>query len=209
VVPGLDPRPVKTPTPTRTGGPIRLLCVATLSPRKGQDILLNALASLPELEWHLDLIGGRRDDAFAARIDALIESLGLADRVETHGEVSGDQLDTQYRAADLFVLPSHHEGFGMALAEAMSHGLPIVSSLAGAIPETVPSDAGALVPPGDAKALAIALRRLMTDGPARDRAGASARRAADRIPSWTKTGSDFIAGIDRLMAFEYSEHRAP
>jgi glycosyltransferase involved in cell wall biosynthesis len=209
VVPGLDPQPFQAAAATRASDPVRLLCVSTLSPRKGQDILLNALASMPELEWRLDLVGGRRDAGFAARIDALIESLGLADRVEIHGEVSGDQRDARYRAADLFVLPSHHEGFGMALAEAMSHGLPIVSSLAGAIPETVPSDAGALVPPGDAKALAIALRRLITDGSARDRASVAARSAADRIPCWTETGADFIAAIDRLMVFEQAEYTAP
>ena len=181
-------------------GERRLLCVATLSPRKGQDILLNALAGLTDLDWRLDLIGGARDAEFAGELQRLARRLGLAERVAFLGEVASDRLEAQYRSADLFVLASHHEGFGMVLAEAMAHGLPVISTRAGAIPETVPDAAGALVPPGDAAALAATLRRLLVDDAAREQAGRAARVAAERFTTWSRAGDKFIAAIDQLMA---------
>jgi glycosyltransferase involved in cell wall biosynthesis len=199
VVPGLD-QPASRPIHTnRDHNPVRLLCVATLSPRKGQDILLTALADLADLEWRLDLVGAARDPGFSTRIKSMISALALEDRVRLHGEIASACLDAHYRDADIFVLPSHHEGFGMALSEAMAHGLPIISTRAGAIPETVPGDAGDLVPPGDAPALAASLRRLIRDPIARATAGAAARRTAACSPSWAKSGADFIAAVDDLL----------
>jgi glycosyltransferase involved in cell wall biosynthesis len=199
VLPGLDQPRARPRARPATPGPVRLLCVATLSPRKGQDILLTALAALRDLEWSLDLVGAARDPSFSARIKSMVTSLGLAGRVRVLGEVEGARLNDHYRDADIFVLPSYHEGFGMALSEAMAHGLAIVSTRAGAIPETVPDDAGKLVDPGDAPALSACLLDLISEPEARLEAGAAARRAAARMPSWTASGINFVAAVDDLL----------
>ncbi len=201
VVPGLDPAapaPDEPPEPPCADTPVRLLCVASLSPRKGQDILIEALRALADLDWRLDLVGGARDPDFARRLEALATGPDLAGRVRFLGEVASAGLTAHYRRADIFVLPSHHEGYGMALAEAMAEGLAVISTRAGAIPETVPGGAGELVPPGDGEALAACLRRLITDAEARGRMGAAARAAAARLPSWERTAADFIIAVDEL-----------
>src|SRR5205807_10464970 len=100
------------------------------------------------------------------------------------GEQSPRIVMRAYRAADVFVLPSLHEGYGMAFAEAMAHGLPIVATAAGAIPETVPRDAGLLVRPGDAAGLARALRRVIADPALAVRLAAGSRAAGARLPDW-------------------------
>ena len=199
VIPGLDQPVAKPPQDRRSDQPLRLLCVASLSPRKGQDTLLTALARLVDLDWCLELVGGVRDRDCAAKLHDMTTRLGLSDRVRFCGEVSAEQRDEQYRAADIFVLPSHHEGFGMALSEAMAHGLPIISTLAGAIPETVPQDAGALHVPGDAATLAAILRRFLSDAAARQRAGIAARTTARALPSWPVAGQAFIEAVDALV----------
>src|SRR5690606_10381177 len=113
--------------------------------------------------WRLDCVGSTtRDPATAAKVRARIERHGLGGRVVLHGETSRAALDACYAAACAFVLPSHLEGYGMAFADALAHGLPVVGTTAGAIPETV-GDAGVLVPPGDAPALADALARVLDD----------------------------------------------
>ena len=199
VRPGLE-QPASQPSGDRaTGGPVRLLCVATLSPRKGQDLLIEAVVALRDLDWRLDLVGAARDPVFAAKITLMVTALGLQDRVRFHGEVEGERLGGHYRDADIFVLPSHHEGFGMALSEAMAHGLAIISTRAGAIPETVPNEAGELINPGGVPALTSSLRCLIQGPAAREAAGAAARRAAACLPSWAQSGDDFIAAVDDLL----------
>jgi glycosyltransferase involved in cell wall biosynthesis len=201
VLPGLDHPAPAPPKASRAGQPVRLLCVASLTPRKGQDQLLRALAALTDLDWRLDLVGGARDPDHARRIKAMAAAPDLKGRVCFLGEVESAGLANHYRGADIFVLPSHHEGYGMALAEAMAHGLPVISTHAGAIPETVPRDAGELVPPGNAEALAESLRRLIVDATARKRMGEAARLAAARMPSWERTAADFTAAVDGLSGW--------
>ena len=178
VLPGTDPAPLAR----RSGGPgLAMLCVASLTARKGHLVLLEALATLRELAWQLTCVGSPdRDPATAAAIRAAIGRFGLEGRVRLVGEQSEDDLQPFYAAADLFVLASYHEGYGMALAEALARGLPIVATTAGAIPDTVPAAAGILVPPGDPAALAGGARsRADGAGRARRARGRCARRAAD------------------------------
>jgi glycosyltransferase involved in cell wall biosynthesis len=121
----------------------------------------------------------------------LIAALRLGRRVTIVGAVAPESLPRFYGNADIFVLASRFEGYGMAFAEAMAHGLPVIGTTAGAIPETVPREAGILVPPDDVEALAAALRRLATDARERKRFAAGAREVAARLPTWQETAGIF------------------
>jgi glycosyltransferase involved in cell wall biosynthesis len=194
VLPGTDPAPVAR----GSGGPgLTLLCVASLTPRKGHAVLLEALAGLRELPWRLACVGSAERDRVAAEaIRAAIARLRLDDRVRLIGEQSEAGLQPFYDAADLFVLASHHEGYGMVLAEALARGLPIVSTTAGAIPDTVPAAAGILVPPGDPAALAAALRHVLTEPGLRARLAAGARAARRSLPNWGEAVRAFAVELD-------------
>jgi glycosyltransferase involved in cell wall biosynthesis len=183
------------------GQPPVLLCVASLTPRKGHDVLIAALARVRDLPWTCVCAGSPdRDPAQANTVRRLVAEAGLADRVRLVGEREGDALEALYGGASLFVLASHHEGYGMALAEALARGLPVVSTTAGAIPFTVPADTGLLVPPGDAGAFASALRALLgpSGAEARARLSAAARRHAATLPTWRDSARAFAAAVEVL-----------
>ena len=112
--------------------------------------------------------------------------------------MSSDELAALYARADLFVLASLFEGYGMAYAEAIAHGLPIIGTTGGAIPGTVPASAGRLVPPGDVEALAQALRDMIGSDVHRRALAAGARVAAAALPSWTESGRRFGLALERL-----------
>jgi glycosyltransferase involved in cell wall biosynthesis len=114
------------------------------------------------------------------------------------GAIAPERVPQLYRRSDLFVLASRFEGYGMAYAEAIAHGLPVIGTTGGAIPETVPSAAGLLVPPGDVTALARALRRLIEDNSLRRQFAAGAREAALRLPSWKDSARLFAGAIEAV-----------
>lgn len=179
--------------------PLRLLCVATLTPRKGHRLLIDALAPLYDLPWRLDCVGSStRDPATARALRRQLQALALERRVTLHGELPAAALLESYRRADAFVLASYLEGYGMALADAVAHGLPVVSTTAGAIPETVSPDASVLVPPGDRPALTGALKNVIEDGRLLRRLARNARSAADALPTWHETSVKFAAAIGDL-----------
>jgi glycosyltransferase involved in cell wall biosynthesis len=180
-------------------GPAMLLAVGAVVPRKGYDVLLAALAPLTALDWRLIIVGDRtRSPETAQRLDADIVRLGLAGRVELRGAVTADVLATLYTSADLFVLPSRFEGYGMAYAEAIAHGLPVVGTTAGAIPQTVPARAGVLVPPGDVAALTAVLRRLLENPRERLALAAGARAAAASFPTWPQSAAIFAKALEEV-----------
>ena len=188
------------PAPRKEGGPVALLSVGSLVPRKGYDVLIAALAEVADLDWRLVVAGPRnRDRATAERIAAQIKALGLNARVTLTGAVPPDRLAELYAAADLFVLASRFEGYGMAFAEAISYGLPVIGTSAGAIPEAVPQGVGLLVPPDDVAALAATLRRLIGDRGERERLAAAARAAASRLPTW-ETAARLVASAIESVA---------
>jgi glycosyltransferase involved in cell wall biosynthesis len=185
--------------PRRANQPLRLLCVATVTPRKGHLLLIEALAALADLDWHLLCIGSlERDPEATAALRGAISRHGLGERVTLAGEWPPERLTEAYRAADCFVLPSFHEGYGMAFAEALAHGLPIVATRGGAIPDTVPAEAGLLVPPGDAAALAASLRRVLSNETLRLELAAGAARAGALLPSWNEAIRIWGEAFDRL-----------
>ena len=182
------------------GEVLELLCVATVTPRKGHALLIEALGSLSEHRWRLTCVGSlQRCPATAAALRRQISTLRLGQRVRLLGEVDAETLSVCYDRADLFILPSYHEGYGMALAEAMAHALPVLSTRAGAIPETVPVGAGLLVPPGDSHALAAALARLLEEPGLRQRLAQGAAAARAQLPDWEQAGQRFAEEITRIM----------
>jgi glycosyltransferase involved in cell wall biosynthesis len=167
--------------------------------RKGYDVLIAALASLPDLPWHLTIAGDRtRDPKAAAQLDADIARYGLSDRVAVLGAVSPQKVTALYAEADVFVLASRFEGYGMAYAEAIAHGLPVIGTTAGAIPDTVPPDVGLLVRPDDASALARALRLLIGNTEERQRFAGAARAAARQLPTWQKSAKILARVLESL-----------
>ena len=183
--------------PRKNDDAVALLAVGAVVERKGYDLLVAALAKVKHLSWRLVIAGdhGRSPEAFR-RLEADIAWFGLADRITLLGAVSAQQLASLYATSDLFVLPSRFEGYGMAFAEAVAHGLPVIGTTAGAIPQTVPAGAGILVRPDDVDALASALRRLIENPHERERLAAGARAAT--FPSWKEQAALFAGVLDRL-----------
>ena len=178
--PGTDP----APPALRRGS--HILSLGSVTPRKGHDMLVAALSRVAGLRWRCTIAGSLdRAPDWAARVRAEITASGLADRITLAGEV--EDSGALYATADLFVLASRHEGFGMAYAEALIRGLPVIGTTAGAIPSVVPAAAGALVPPDDPAALARAIAHLLTDPMAADHASAAALQAAAGLPRWEDT----------------------
>jgi glycosyltransferase involved in cell wall biosynthesis len=180
-------------------GTLRLLSVGAIVPRKGFDVLIEALATLAELPWRLTIAGDRtRDAKAAAELDAQIGHHDLGTRVDRVGVLDAERLAVLYQQSDLFVLASRFEGYGMAYAEALAHGLPIVGTTAGAIPDTVPPGAGILVEPNEVKALARTLRMLIENRKERDWLAANARAAAATLPTWADSAKIFAAAVEAV-----------
>jgi glycosyltransferase involved in cell wall biosynthesis len=139
-----------------------------------------------------------RDAKHVAALQHQIDRFSLRRRVSLLGDLDRDALERQYARADVFVLPSYLEGYGMALAEAVAFGLPIVSTTAGAIPETVPADASVLVAPGDSRGLAKALASIIDDPARRALLAANARAARSALPTWATAATKFAAALDGL-----------
>ncbi|NBN76714.1 glycosyltransferase [Microvirga tunisiensis] len=183
-VPGTDPGR-RSPC---DGDPARILSIGTLTRRKGHDVLISALKRIEHLPWQATLIGSRTlDPVTAAGLATQIEALGLGARITLAGERATVRDDLA--RADIFALASRYEGYGMAFAEALAHGLPVVACRAGAVPEVVPPDAGLLVPPEDPDALADALARLVSDRTLRRHMADAAAQAGAALPGWPETAT--------------------
>ncbi len=194
--PGVDRAPRARAIP---GASVALLAVGAIVHRKGYDVLLAALARLADLPWRLTIVGDRaRDSDAAARLDRDVSRFDLADRVVVAGAISAERLAALYAQADLFVLASRFEGYGMAFAEAIAHGVPVIGTTAGAIAETVPASASVLVPPDDVASLSLALRRLIEDPIARHRLAQSAWREAAALPTWAYAAELFSRALDTI-----------
>jgi glycosyltransferase involved in cell wall biosynthesis len=195
VLPGTD----RAPFAAGNNTPPCLLSVGAIGVRKSFDLLVEALAPLADRPWRLVIAGDRtRDPAATALLDAAIARHGLSNRIDVPGTVSPERLEALYAGADLFVLASRLEGYGMAFAEALAHGLPVIGTTGGATPSTVPTSAGRLVAPGDVAALTEALRELIDDDVLRHALAAGARAAGARLPSWAESGARFSALLVRL-----------
>jgi glycosyltransferase involved in cell wall biosynthesis len=178
---------------------LRLLSVGAVVPRKGFDVLIAALASIAGLPWRLTIAGDlTRSPTTSDKLEADIARHRLADRVDVLGAVSPQRLGTLYPSADVFVLASHFEGYGMAYAEAMAHGLPIIGTTGGATVDTVPPTAGVLVEPGNVKALTRALRAVLENEEERRRLARGALAAAADLPTWASTARIVATALEQL-----------
>jgi glycosyltransferase involved in cell wall biosynthesis len=181
----------------KQAGMVALLSVGAVVPRKGYDVLVSALGKIAHLPWRLLIAGDCTRSASTVRLlRAEIVRLGLAERIVLLGVVTADELASLYMRSDLFVLASRFEGYGMAMAEAIAHGVPVVGTKVGAIEQTVPANAGMLVPAEDAAALASALQRLIERPEERECLAAGARAAV--FPSWREQGARFARVLERL-----------
>ena len=194
--PGTDPAPR-----ARGGGyPATLFAAGSIIPRKGYDVLIASLARLRDLDWQLVIAGSPlRAPETAHALDRQIAELGLASRVTMLGDLSETDLNTAYDRADIFVMSSHFEGYGMVLAEAMARGLPIVMTRAGAAAETVPEAVALKTLPGDVAALAAALRRMITDASLRRDCADASWAAGQVLPRWEDTAR-IVADALRAVA---------
>jgi glycosyltransferase involved in cell wall biosynthesis len=191
--PGVLPAPLTAGTPAGN----RLLCVAAVIPRKGQDVLLDALTTVDDLPWSCVCVGSLdRTAEFAAAQER------RAGRTRFVGPLAGAALDAAYAEADLLVLPSRAETYGMVVAEALARGLPVLATAVGGVPEALGAAPdgtrpGMLVPPADPAALAAGLRRWLTDAAWRNRLRASARSRRDHLPGWDETVRRVSEVLDR------------
>ncbi len=181
VVPGTDAAPAARGS---GGPPVRLLCVASLVPRKGHAALLQALGALAEFEWHLVCGGGERDAHTGPMLRSQVRAGGLDGRVTFAGELSEEALDEEYDRADVFVLPSLFEGYGMVVAEALARGLPVVTTDTGGTADLLARGGGIVCPPGDVAALTRALRTVIGDADVRARLRNEAMAVRGRLQTW-------------------------
>ena len=196
VEPGTDPAPLARGSQTDS---VAIVTVAALTPGKGHERLLRALAAVPRsYRWTLTCAGSvDRAPQTADRLRPLVGALGLADRVTFAGELDADRLGALLDRSDLFALATLRETFGMAVAEAIARGLPVVSTTVGAIPE-IAGDGGLLVAPDDEAALAAALTRAITDAGVRGRLATGARAARGRLRTWDDASRLMAAALTRI-----------
>jgi glycosyltransferase involved in cell wall biosynthesis len=176
--------------------PVHLLAVASLVPRKGHALLLDALTRLRDLPWRLTCVGSLAlDPPTAQAIRATVSARGLDERITFVGAVPSGELARFYDAADVFVMPTFYEGYGMAVAEAVAHGLPVVGSRTGGIPDLVDERSGILLPPGALDPLTTALDRVIRDDAWRATLASGAAARAATLPTW----SDTAAAVERAL----------
>jgi glycosyltransferase involved in cell wall biosynthesis len=170
-----------------------LLCVAAVTPTKGHDVLVEALATLDGLDWRCVCVGDLdRDPGYVAKVRDLALERGIADRVQLVGPRTVDELAVSYSHSDVLVHATHVESYGMVLTEALAHGLPVIASRAGGLPEAMGELSGGrrpglLVPPDDPHALGAALRGWLTDAALRDRLRNDAQERRSSLTDWATT----------------------
>ncbi|MFF1299951.1 MULTISPECIES: glycosyltransferase family 4 protein [unclassified Streptomyces] len=198
--PGADIAPLAS----GTDGLSRLLCVAAVTPRKGQHRLVEALATVRDLPWSCVCVGGlAQDPEYVADLRALIAKYGLEHRLHLAGPQAGAELDASYAAADLMVLTSYAETYGMAVTEALARGIPVLATDVGGLPEAVgraPDGGvpGILVPPEDPAALAAELRGWFGEADVRRRLKAAARGRRAALDGWATTARSLAGVLGRL-----------
>jgi glycosyltransferase involved in cell wall biosynthesis len=189
---------------TSAGG--RLLCVAAVTPNKGHEVLLSALASVSDLAWTCVCVGSlHRDPDFVERLEHQAMESRIADRVRFTGPRTGADLAASYDSADVLVHPSRAETYGMVVSEALGHGLPVIATDVGGLPEALGRGAeqgrpGLLVPPDDSEAFAEALRSWLGDADLRARLRQAASERRLTLPGWPDTSGRIAWVLSQVAA---------
>jgi glycosyltransferase involved in cell wall biosynthesis len=192
VVPGTE----DAPRSEGSGGTgCAILSVGVIAPRKGHDVLLRALARLPDLDWTLTVAGGVRDATYATMLHALAQESGIGTRVTFAGEVTGAMLEALWHRADIFALATKFEGYGMAVAEALKRGVPAAVTDGGAVGALLTPQTGVVTAVGDDAALSRALRRLIFDRALRAAMRDAAWTAGRTLPDWPAQARAFAAAL--------------
>lgn len=173
-----------------------ILSVGILHPRKGHDVLIDALDRIAQLEWNACIVGSLWQDGYDVALQDRIDQLGLTGRVRLAGRVNSETLLTLYQQASLFALATRYEGYGMVFNEALLHGLPIVSCATGAVPDTVPQAAGLLTACDDPAAFGAAMAKVLTDKAIATEMHNAARAAGKALPTWQDTACVAMQAID-------------
>jgi glycosyltransferase involved in cell wall biosynthesis len=196
--PGVDPAPLAPGSAAGT----ELLCVAAVTAHKGYDLLAQALAKVADRPWRCLCVGPLgREPEFVERLRRQIHAYGVSDRMRLAGSRTGDRLEAAYAAADLLVLASRGETYGMVIVEALARGIPVLATATGGLPEALGrapdgSRPGLLVEPGDPAQLVGALRRWLDDAGLRDQLRRSARARRTTLTGW----SDVAGRIAQILA---------
>lgn len=189
VVPGVERSELAIGSSSET---LNLLCVGSVIERKGYKTLIQALANLKSLDWHLDCIGSTDfDKDLFDRLILQIQQEGMSEQITFHGAVSEAKVHSAYKSADIFVLPSLFEGYGMVYAEAIIRGIPVIGTTAGAIPKTVPDTCGILVEPQNVDELTQALKLMISDRKLREYYRKGAIKAEADFPTWEASAQKF------------------
>ncbi len=197
--PGTDPAPATAAS--ASGG--RLLCVAAVAPHKGQDLLVRTLIGFADRDdWTCTIAGSLHvDPDFVEALTTQIDAVGLTDRIRFAGVLTGRDLEAAYAGADLMVLPSRTESYGMAVAEALAHGVPVLATAVGGLPEAIAvPEAAVLVPPDDVWALHLVLQQWWADPERRRTRTAAALEARADGRSWRTTTSIVAAALEAALA---------
>ncbi len=173
-----------------------ILALGSLTPRKGHGMLLRSLGRLWDLDWHLTIAGIADDAAYGASLAALAAELNIADRVGFPGVLTGPALDTQWARTDLFALATKFEGYGMAIAESLAHGIPFAVTRGGAAGDGMPEMAGAVCNVDDQVTYSKTLRRLIFDTALRREMADAAWEAGQALPDWPAQVSKFAAALE-------------
>jgi glycosyltransferase involved in cell wall biosynthesis len=172
-------------------GPLRLLFLGNIIPRKGLHTLLAALALLPREAWRLTVVGSAEvDAAYARQIRRRIAAAGLSAQVEFTGPLDEGDLAARLAESHVLAVPSSYEGFGIVYLEGMAFGLPALATTAGGAVEIITSGRdGFLVPPGDTAALAGRLKALMDDRDLLLTMSLAAKNRFAAHPTWEDAGA--------------------
>lgn len=194
-VPGIAQLAQDMPAVSRPAVPL-ILSVGILHPRKGHDVLIDALGTIAQHDWQACIVGSLWEDGYDRVLQDLIERRGLTGRVRLAGRVADDALLKLYQEASIFALATRYEGYGMVFNEALLHGLPIVSCATGAVPDTVPPAAGLLTACDDPAAFGAALAKVLTDTTLAAKMRQAALAAGAALPTWQDTARVALRAVD-------------
>ncbi|MEN8208319.1 MAG: glycosyltransferase family 4 protein [Candidatus Fermentibacteria bacterium] len=192
--PGFEKDPCALPDRSSRSGPVKLLCVGSISPRKAQHMIVAACAYLENGSFEVEFAGSTEsDEKYSAGVLELIEKENLSGSMKVSGELTRDDLVLAYLKADILVHPASWEAFGMSILDGMWYGLPVIASDIAAIPELVRhGENGLLTQPGNIRELADAIRSLIDNRDMRLQMGEKSRMFAENMNDWNDTGREFM-----------------